>query len=347
LAYIWQALLGVEMISVFGNFFDLGGHSLLAVSLFAKIEKQIGQNLPIALLFQHPTIAQLANIILKQEPTQNWSALVPIQPEGTRPPFFCVHGGAGHVFNYFKLAGHLDEDQPFYGVQPPDWTMHRVDVPDVIELAKRYLAEIRRFQPNGPYYLGGFCFGGTIVFEIAQQLQAAGEEVALLALIEPAAAIGRGALLNRAQSKNGETVSPWFTHLSYKGTTSTWSKIKRAGFGILFHARRLLLHSVRQLKRSTFALYLMSGAPVPPHLRDFYLIQFVTRLSRKAYKPANSFEGDIHLTVIDRGRFVDHPGLVPIHDGRVYPMPGKNKSRWRLKRTTRSGCSAGITAPAG
>ncbi len=301
MAKLWQDLLSVEPIGVFDDFFALGGHSLLAVRLFAQIEKQIGHRLPIATLFQHPNIAQLAEIVRQQEVEQGWSALVPIKPDGSRSPFFCVHGGAGHVFNYHKLAGYLDADQPFYGVQPSGWNAHRVQVPDVKQLAASYLAEIRRLQPTGPYYLGGFCFGGMIVFEMARQLQEVGEEVALLALIEPAAAKSREALWRSANPiEIGSLFEP-----GRKAMTPFWKQVKQGGARFLLQMVQHLAKSMRQLKRGVFALYLMSGFSVPHHLRDFYLIQFVTRPARKAYRPASSFEGDVQLLVIDRGEMID------------------------------------------
>jgi thioesterase domain-containing protein len=109
---------------------------------------------------------------------------VPIQPKGSRPPFFCVHGPGGQVINYRSLAQHLGEDQPFYGLQAQGLDGKHPLHTTVEEMAAHYAEEIRKVQPRGPYYLGGFCFGGQIAFEIARRLNAQGQNVALLALFE-------------------------------------------------------------------------------------------------------------------------------------------------------------------
>ncbi|MCA9975278.1 MAG: AMP-binding protein, partial [Anaerolineales bacterium] len=127
LVRIWEQVLGVQPISVLANYFELGGHSLQAVTLFAHIEKELKVDLPLTTLFKFPTVAQIADVIRQQDVRQAWQALVPIQPNGTRPPFFCVHGGAGHVFHYRELSAAMGDDQPFYGVQPEGWDQSRVD----------------------------------------------------------------------------------------------------------------------------------------------------------------------------------------------------------------------------
>ena len=116
LAGMWADLLGIKQVHVTDNFFELGGHSLLAVRLFAQIEKRFGKRLPLATLFQAPTLEQLS-AILQKDWTPRWSSLVPIQPAGFKPPFFCVHAVGGNVLEFYALAQHLGADQPFYGLQ--------------------------------------------------------------------------------------------------------------------------------------------------------------------------------------------------------------------------------------
>ena len=117
LATIWSRVLGLEKVSVDDDFFELGGHSLMAVSLFTEIERKLGKNLPLATLFQAPTIRQLAAIIQQEGWAPPWSPLVAIHPHGKREPFFCIHGGDGGVLFYYKLASLLGEDQPVFGLQ--------------------------------------------------------------------------------------------------------------------------------------------------------------------------------------------------------------------------------------
>ncbi|HEY8204732.1 MAG TPA: amino acid adenylation domain-containing protein [Pyrinomonadaceae bacterium] len=117
LTKIWEKVLPVSPIGVNDNFFDLGGHSLLAVHLFALIEKAFGRNLPLATLFQAPTVKQLARVLRDEGWPAPWSSLVVIQSGGTRRPFFCVHAVGGNVLEYHDLARNLGPDQPFYGFQ--------------------------------------------------------------------------------------------------------------------------------------------------------------------------------------------------------------------------------------
>jgi len=183
LAEIWSELLGVVHIGVHENFFDLGGHSLLAVRLFAQIEKRFGHQWPLAMLFQAPTIAQFAGMIEK-EWSPSWSSLVAIKPNGSKPPFFCVHGLGGNVLEFSDLARHLDDDQPFYGLQSQGLDGKQPLLTDVEDMAAHYLKEMRELQRVGPYLMGGRSLGGMIAFEMARQLRAEGEEIGLLALLD-------------------------------------------------------------------------------------------------------------------------------------------------------------------
>ncbi|PYV77085.1 MAG: hypothetical protein DMG96_12230, partial [Acidobacteria bacterium] len=112
---IWQEVLGIPSISVDDNFFDVGGNSLLAVRLFTRIEKTFHIKLPLATLIEAQTVEQLAGV-LSENVRRSWSPLVEMQPKGSRPPFFCVHGASGNVLIYRDLSRHLGPDQPFYGL---------------------------------------------------------------------------------------------------------------------------------------------------------------------------------------------------------------------------------------
>ena len=183
LADIWAEVLGIEQVGVHDNFFELGGHSLMAVRLFALMEKSFGKRLPLATLFQAPTVAQLAAILQTGAPP-SLSSLVPIQPLGSKQPFFCVHAVGGNVLEYYALARHLGTDQPFYGLQSRGLSGEAQPHTSIREMAAHYLKEIREFQPTGPYLLGGRSLGGIIAFEMACQLRAQDQEVGLLALLD-------------------------------------------------------------------------------------------------------------------------------------------------------------------
>ena len=184
LAVIWQKLLGADSVGVDQNFFDLGGDSSLAVRMFAEIEEVFKVKLPLATLYETPTIEELARVVRGETSTSGWSPLVAIRPEGSRPPFFCFHGAGGNVLIYRDLSRHLGSDQPFYGLQSQGLDGSLPPLTVVEDMAALYLKEIRRVQPHGPYFLGGYCGGGTIAYEAAQQLQADGERVALLAMFD-------------------------------------------------------------------------------------------------------------------------------------------------------------------
>jgi amino acid adenylation domain-containing protein len=184
LARIWGKVLNVASLGMRDNFFDLGGHSLLAVRLFAHIEQKFGKKLPLATLFEAPTIEQMSKLLRREDWAPSWSSLVPIQPNGSKPPFFCVHAHGGNVLNFIDLARRLGPDQPFFGLQAQGLDGSRPKHTSVEQMAAHYLKEIREVQPDGPYLLGGYCFGGKVAFEMAQQLHAQGEKVSLLALID-------------------------------------------------------------------------------------------------------------------------------------------------------------------
>jgi phthiocerol/phenolphthiocerol synthesis type-I polyketide synthase E len=184
LACIWQELLGVGSIGFDQNFFDLGGDSSLAVHLFAKIGEVFNVKLPLATLFDAPTIEELARIIRDATSESGWSSLVAIQPAGSRPPFFCIHGAGGNVLIYRELSQHLGSDQPFFGLQSQGLDGSCQPLTRIEDMAALYVKEIRRVRSHGPYFLGGYCMGGTIAFEVAQQLQAEGEQIGLLALFD-------------------------------------------------------------------------------------------------------------------------------------------------------------------
>lgn len=225
LVKFWEELLGITDIGIHDDFFELGGHSLIAVRLFAKIKKIYAVDLSLATLFEAPTVAQCAELLQaeydvsveaaqdveqpkarKRRTSGEWTPLVAIQPKGNKIPFFCVHGGYGNVLNFYDLTRYLGKDQPFYGLQargvdgkqPPFATMQ--------EMAAEYVRQMRTVQPEGPYMVGGFSMGGEVAYEMAQQLHAQGQEVALVALLDthnPEFARRRNNVLRMAEGPEG------------------------------------------------------------------------------------------------------------------------------------------------
>jgi amino acid adenylation domain-containing protein len=184
LVQIWEAVLGVRPIGVKDNYFELGGHSLLAVKLMSRIEQAFGKTLPLATLLQAPTIEQLAAIVRHKGDTPPWSCLVPIQSTGSKPAFFCIHGINGGVVRFRELSLHLGPDQPFYGLQAQGLDAGRECHTRTEDMASLYIQEIRSVQPQGPYFFGGYSFGGAIALEMAQQLAAQGEKESVVVLFD-------------------------------------------------------------------------------------------------------------------------------------------------------------------
>ncbi len=179
LVAVWEQVLGISQVGVRDNFFDLGGYSLLALRMFSAIEQIFGTRLPMAMLFQAPTIEQLADVLRNGGCSVRWRSLVAIQAHGTRRPFFVVPGVGGNVLVFARLSRLLGEDQPFYGLQAQGLDGKAKPFTRIEDMARHYIAEIRTVQANGPYQLGGTCTGGLVAYEMAQQLAGEGEEVQL------------------------------------------------------------------------------------------------------------------------------------------------------------------------
>jgi amino acid adenylation domain-containing protein len=181
---IWQRVLDIRKIGPDDEFFTLGGHSIAAAQLFALIERELGYVAPLAMLYDASTPRLLAKSLSRGDKMDDWRPLVAINRCGDRPPLFLVHAAEGNVLLYRSLAAHLGIDQPVFGLQSAGLD-GRFPIDARFEnVARRYVDEIREIQPHGPYMLGGYCLGGTIALEMAQQLIALGETVGLVAMIE-------------------------------------------------------------------------------------------------------------------------------------------------------------------
>jgi len=183
LAGIWLEVLGVKNIGIHDDFFELGGQSLLAVAIQTKVEQVFGRRLPLASLVQAPTIQQFSELVDGKRAMPSWSSLVPLHASGSKHPLFLMHSHGGNVLEYHSLANRLGKDRPVYALQARGLNGNMIEEYRIEEMASYYLKEMRSVQPHGPYYLGGFCFGGLIALEVAQQLSAQNENVGLLIMI--------------------------------------------------------------------------------------------------------------------------------------------------------------------
>jgi aspartate racemase len=184
LTHVWESVFDKKPIGRDENFFELGGHSLLAVRLMHVTEQTLGRRLPITDLLHAPTIERLAILLQEEKRSAAWSSLVAMRASGTKPPFFCVHGIGGTILRFRDLAHFVGSDQPFYGVQAQGLDGEHPFHTRVEEMAAHYIKELKIVQSQGPYYIGGYSFGGMVALEMAHQIKAQGHAVGLIVLLD-------------------------------------------------------------------------------------------------------------------------------------------------------------------
>jgi amino acid adenylation domain-containing protein len=297
---IWKEVLGTNNISIDDNFFEIGGHSILAVVVFSKIHRVFGINLPLATLFKTPTVEELTEIIEKKAKDiyrndilpvgedLEWRHLVAIQPNGKRPPLFCMHAVGGNVLNYHVFIPVLGEDQPIYGLQSRGVDGMSKQYSDIESMAVHYIKEIRKIKECGPYYLCGASMGGNIALEVAQQLKKDNEEISFLALFDTP---GPGFLEpNESVIDNDFTlgkVRSFFNHHLPKLRKLS----PKEQFSYLMNKIKFRISN--KLKLIICGLFCFVNHPVPHKLRYWYVEQMNLKPAYK-YK-AKQYNGKITL----------------------------------------------------
>jgi amino acid adenylation domain-containing protein len=303
LVQIWERVLNVRPIGVHDDFFALGGHSLIGVRLFASIKKIYQCDLELATLFQARTVRQLAALIRNAhpylgtaavaspaavEPHRAWKSLVVVQPNGSRPPLFCVHAAGGDVLFYEQLAHALGPDQPFYAFKSP-----LVEQPDRIditfeEMAALYIREMRAFYPSGPYLLGAASFGGYILYEMARQLDEQGVEPGMVLILDLSVPGSGEHFDTKAKLK------AFFRNIRRDGWRYLLKKAREKGAHFWERFLNRVVHPV------LVRVYLAAKWPLPNALRYYYHLQAHLRvLARHTFKP---FPGKVTLVrARDRG----------------------------------------------
>jgi amino acid adenylation domain-containing protein len=292
LVQIWERELGIKPIGVTDDFFDLGVTSILAGTLFAAIEHELGDTLPLGAIFRAPTIEALAELLENADATSRWSSLIPIQPLGSKPPIFCIHGGAGTILHLAALARRLGNDQPFYGLQSRGLYGGALPLKTVEEMATHYLAEMREVWPSGPWYLGGYCFGTIVAFEIAERLTAAGEEVRLVTMFNgpsPSWIKRFGWYGNQPsyRERHGRPPRPTSAQRPQSKLKKLLTRLKR---GIL-EPRRIISGLMWELNKPLTRVSLALGRPVPERHREEYFL-WLHALAEQAYQP-KQYPGDL------------------------------------------------------
>jgi amino acid adenylation domain-containing protein len=284
LTHLWSKCLGVSSVGLRDNFFELGGNSLLASRLIALIEKQFGKKIPLVDFFGASTVEGVAAFLRQCGCSLRWSSLVPIQPRGLKPPFFWVHGDASN----FVLPRYLGEDQPLFGFIHQGHDGSKARYTTVESIAAHYLEELCGAEPAGPYFLGGYSFGGLVAFEMARQLSVQGKEVGLLVLLEPsspavsdgAAAIGSPRIIgDRNESAVGSySRGDVIDLLDWQNALYAMNRIAIKGHRILGTGRL-----VKSAKRGMSKLFDSFGERIPASLRSTYILD-VYMLARRAYQ---------------------------------------------------------------
>lgn len=304
LVRLWEEILEVSAVSVDGDFFELGGDSLHAAALFARMAREFGRDLPVAALVQASTVERLAVLLRSGEAGGGWSSLVPFRSSGSKRPFFFVHGGAGTVLFMRELTASLDRERPVYGLQSEGQDGTRLVHDTVEQMAALYLAEIRSVQDEGPYLVGGYCFGGLVAFEIARQLREAGQEAAFVGLVNAPCPVAEPRMLPAGVASGDRAL--WGRAAAFRHPAARLRRLKelpwQGRMRAIANAVRWRLDVIRAKRfGSRFTslgprLLLALGRTVPKAWRAGYILAMTERAERR-YQP-RGYDGNI---VIIRG----------------------------------------------
>jgi thioesterase domain-containing protein len=255
-----------------------------------------GKELPLATLFEAPTIEQLANHLRPDSRSVGYATLAKIQPKGSATPFFCVHGGAGSTIFLHRLARAMGTDRPLYGFEPEGLDGKRFRRLSVAAMATHYISEILKVQPQGPYCIGGYCFGGLVAFEMAQQLRALGEQTPLLALFSAPLRFNRPPrpVQRQAAAPRRSAREKLLRLLRSPARAVAW-RLRAVGFALY-----------ATLHQSTCDALLALGLKVPQAMRTLYVARTLGAVER-AYAPT-LFPGRVTL-FCGRGQSDDDPNL--------------------------------------
>jgi len=183
ISQLWQDLLGIDTVYLDDNFFHLGGHSLLAAKLFYRLEEHFQIDLPLGLIFEAPTVRQLAACLQKHRHEAISKTLVQIKPGRLKHGIFYLPGIGGHTLNFYHLAHLLNIPLSQYGLNLPGLNNQTTLLTSIEQMAAYFIREIQHIQPEGPYWLCGFSMGGRIAYEMALQLTKQGHNVAFLGIL--------------------------------------------------------------------------------------------------------------------------------------------------------------------
>jgi FkbH-like protein len=300
LCAIWAEVLGIPAIGVNDDYLsDLGGTSLLAVTIFARTERELGVHLPLAALVETPTVAGIATRI---DQPRDLKSLVALRESGPGIPLFLVHDADGETFLYRNLARRLG-DRPVYGIQPhvrPDTPIMHTRIPD---MAAHYVAEIRKVRPHGPYWLGGLCAGGVVAYEMALQLEKAGEVARLVAIFD-AADVEAARKPNLDNSRRMGRLRQVFDQGSF-GQVLCAVAVKTGGY-VAHKIRSKIEHARDRAAVATLRFCLGRGLALPRWARDL-AVRRVYNVAEAKYRPTRPVSNEIVLFRATEGEGSDEP----------------------------------------
>ena len=289
LAKIWEHVLSIHPVGVGDNFFDIGGHSLLAVRLLSQIQQEFGQNLPLSIFFQGPTVEHLANILRrKTDDGTVWSPLVAIQPNGSKPPFFCLPGQGGNPVYLYKLARCMNPDQPFFSFQAKGLDGESEPHTRIEDIAACHVEDMQTVQPRRePYCLGGHSFGAFVAFEMAQQLHRQGQIVEFLAILDIPAILPHKHLISIDQDD-----AQWLTDIA-----AVIESISGRNLGIIYDTLASLdpAQQLNCLKERMERVNLLPSGAGMAHVRGIVQVIKSAELALVQYEPKGDYPYPITL----------------------------------------------------
>jgi amino acid adenylation domain-containing protein len=249
LADIWAEVLKLAQIGIHDNFFEIGGHSLLVIKIVSQMERKMRQSIPVNQMFQTPTIASMAQTLTHRSIEPSSGCVVLLKPGRQDAPLFLVHAVGTSILFYQPLAQLLQSDRAIYVIQPALLHDPQLPIENLETLAQYYLQQIKQIQPQGPYYLGGASFGGCVVYEMAYQLEAAGEAVGRLILFDCSAPGGRqrrsGSSKYQAYWQTLREIGPRYigTRIRHRLTYERW-KFERRRLKAQIHVHAMIGHPI-------------------------------------------------------------------------------------------------------